>query len=104
MAIGPITDGKDFNYFTKLVISTPTFPSTPQVVINFKGQEGLTLNNETSGGVVEYSFNGTTLHGEMDGSKTSKDLKWDHRRVSKIWFRLKSGSASTIRVEAWAKM
>lgn len=103
MPAGPIVNGKDFNFFLRVTVGAASFPTEAQVVFNFRGQQGFTLMNEGSS-VIEYSFNGTTLHGDMDSSKDSKTLKFDNRRVNKIWFRLKSGSSSEVRVEAWAAM
>lgn len=40
----------------------------------------------------------------MTPGEGSENLKFDNRRVSRIWFRLKSGAPSTVRVEAWAKV
>src|SRR5690242_17526320 len=103
MPAGPIVDGKDFNYFNKVTVSAANFGTNADVVINFRGQVGFSMMNE-SNGVVEYSFNGNTLHGDIDSSKDSKTLKFDSRRITKIWFRLKSGGPCVIRVEAWAAL
>jgi len=64
---------------------------------------GVMFTNETSGSVVEYSFNGTTVHGVLDGTATSttRVVKFDNRVVSLIWFRLKSGGPATITATAW---
>lgn len=102
MPLGPITQGFDFNFFKKVTIINATFNSQADVVFNIKYLSSFTLMDETSSTVVEYSFNGTTLHGEMDSSKDSKTLLFDNRRVTGIWFRMKSGASAVIRVEAWA--
>ena len=96
---GPVTLGRDFNFFEKPVISVTDFPEEPQIVIRFKGPQHLTFMLE-SGSAVEYSFNGTTVHGDMTTSTSSATLDFLTRSNKKIWFRVASGS-STVRVEAW---
>lgn len=93
-------EGKDFNYFRKITVSGASFPTDADVVIPIRGRVSLTLNNEGSG-VVEYSFNGTNLHGDMTPGEGSENLKFEDRQVAFIWLRLKSGAASSIRIEAW---
>ena len=99
--VSPITQGADFNFFQKVTVSGASFATNADVAINIKFQEGFTISNEGTS-VIEYSFNGTTLHGDLDSAKDSKTVKFDHRRVTAIWFRLKSGSSSVVRVEAWS--
>lgn len=101
MTLGPIINGKDFNFFRRVTVVSTSFSSDCNIVINITGQEGFTMHNEGTG-IVEYSFNGNTVHGDMDSTKDSKTLKFDHRRVSKIWFRIKTGSSIPVRFEAWA--
>jgi hypothetical protein len=96
----PITNGKDFNFFTKVNVSNAVFAESSDVIFNFRGQFSFSLINEGSG-IVEYSFNGSVLHGDMKPGSPSEALFFDNRRVSKIWFRALSGT-NTIRIEAWA--
>lgn len=97
---GPITNGKDFNFYQRMVVSSGTFQSNADVVFNFRGQEGLLLINEGTG-VVEVSFNGTTVHARLDSSNAATNkMQFDHRRVSRIWLRTTSGTP-TIQVQAW---
>lgn len=103
MATSKITDGKNYDFFQKVTVSNADFSDTPDVIFNFKFQNSFTLLNEGTG-IIEYSFNGTTLAGDMTPGKGSEGLVFDNRRVSKIWFRLKSGAASVVRVEAWASI
>lgn len=108
--IGYKTQGKDFNFYQKVAVSATTFGGTsvsgaqPDIIITFP-TESIMFLSEGSGstGVVEYSFNGNTVHGELDPSLPSKTLSFDNRTVSMIWFRIKSGSSGTvtIRVDAW---
>ena len=109
--IGKNTKGKDFNYYKKITVTSTDFGSDsvsgeqPDVVFGFTVQS-LMLLNEGAGGsgnnVIEYSFNGNTVHGELDPDLPSRALSFDNRSVSMIWFRIKSGSTSSvIRVDAW---
>lgn len=97
---GPITAGKNFNYFSKTTVSNAAYTSASTISINMRNQEGISMNNLGTG-VIRFSLNGTTDAGELDGSKATKDRLWEHRRMTHIWFRLVSGGASEIQVEAW---
>jgi hypothetical protein len=108
------TQGRDFNYWSSTSVSWTQFGASdgyttedgygPDLVITFPTY-GLIFTNETSGQVVEYSFNGSTVHGVLDGTATSttRVVTFLNRQQSLIWFRLKSGSAgpATITVTAW---
>ncbi len=97
--------GRDFNFFSKQAVSTNIFPVDCQVNINMPIAV-LTFQNEgtTTSHVVEYSFNGTTVHGDLTPTKYSANLTFEGRAVTTIWFRVASGSTGpiTIRIEAWA--
>lgn len=108
------TQGYDFNYWSSTSVSWTQFGAPdgyttddgygPDLVITFPTY-GVMLTNETAGQVVEYSFNGNTVHGVLDGATTSttRVVTFTNRPVSLIWFRLKTGSAgpATITVTAW---
>lgn len=100
---GPITIGKDFNFFSKVTVDFETYPSVPQALITFRGPQNLRFILE-SGGPVEYNFNGQDIaHGDMTISTTSADLIFDRRYNKQIWFRLASGgSTAVVRVEAYS--
>lgn len=74
----------------------------PDLIIPFSTQ-GIMFLNEGSG-VVEFSFDGTHVHGELDSAGATKGLTFDNRAVSLIWFRVKSGSSGPIKisVSAWS--
>lgn len=96
----PIDYGRDFNFYTKMNVTSAGFATDCDLVITFPTYT-VTFNLETSS-VVQYSFNGTTIHGELNSAQTSKDLKFESRVISKIWFKLVSGtSPAIVRVEAW---
>jgi len=96
--------GKDFNFFSKVAISNSGFPVGSDVQWAFQARF-LTLQNEgtTTSQIIEYSFNGNTVHGELQPTKASAALSFEDRPGSAIWFRVKTGSAGpvTIRVEAY---
>jgi hypothetical protein len=104
----PITQGKDFNFFQTLAVTDGYFNHNPlndaDVFFNFRGQVSFSLVNEGAG-IIQYSFNGQTLHGDMTPGTPTQAIFFDNRRVSKIWFRLRGGQPdSTVRVEAWGAM
>lgn len=112
MPYNKITKGRDFNFYQKVEVNWSSFgggnadSKSPDCVITFPTQSVIFFNEETSGATdktVEYSFNGNTVHGELDCSLPSRTLTFDNRVVTLIWFRVKSGSsgAITVRVDAW---
>jgi len=104
--------GQDFNYYKELAVSWAQFGAPdgytlvdgygPDQIITFSTQ-GIVFTNETPSSVVEYSFNGTTVHGVLDGTLTSttRTVMFNNRVVSLIWFRLKSGGPATVTTTAW---
>lgn len=99
--------GRDFNYFVETAVNWTTFGggSTdgygPDQVITFITQGVMFLN--LGSGTVEYSFNGNTVHGELNSANPSVGMVFDNRIISLIWFRVKTGSSGpiTISVQAW---
>jgi hypothetical protein len=89
--------GKDFNYFNKLSVNITDgyFPTNCQILIPFSTYT-VTFQLE-SGGPLEYSFNGITVHGDMTSTLPSNNLVFENRVISKIWFR----GSGTVRIEAW---
>lgn len=108
------THGKDYNYFKSMSVTWTQFGAPdgytladgygPDQIITFPTY-GVIFTNESTAQVVEYSFNGTTVHGQLDGTATSttRIMTFLNRPISLIWFRLKSGSAgpATVTVTAW---
>ena len=102
-----VTKGRDFNFFEKVDVIATDFGSNsvdgyqPDMFITFPTTGATFLNEGT--GVIEYSFNGNTVHGELNSAKASAGLSFDNRSITKIWFRLKSGSTGpiTVSVQAW---
>ena len=92
-----------FNFFERVSVSTVDFEDH---VSSFGFiSSGISLINTSSlaGDVVEYSFDGSTLHGDLSPTFPNAALAFDNRFESRIWFRLKvAGPSAIIRVEAWA--
>lgn len=107
--------GLDFNFYNSTVVNWIQFGALdgytltdgygPDLIITFSTQ-GVIFTNETNGSIVEYSFNGNTVHGVLDGTNspiisTTRSVIFNNRTISLIWFRLKSGPAATITTTAW---
>jgi hypothetical protein len=98
-----ITKGMDFNKFARITVDG-YFGDFADVSFNFRFTNlSFTLVHEGSG-VVEYSFNGNTVHGDMTAGTTTASLSFDNRKVPAIWFRAADNDAlgATVRVEGWA--
>lgn len=114
----PITYGKDNNFYKEVSVSSSIFggDTAPDgysaidgyncnALITFSTQGVIFLNHGlTSTQVIEVSFNGNTVHDVLDPSQPSKGVTYDNRVISKIWFRVKSGSTGPIivSIRAWA--
>lgn len=100
--------GKDHDFFEKVEVDWSTFGGGasdgygPDMIIPFTTR-GVIFINESSG-IVEYSFTGYAVHGELDSSTVTKGLIFDNRVISLIWFRVKTGSTGPLRVsvQAWS--
>jgi hypothetical protein len=102
MTLGPTTQGHDYNFFAKPTITDTSFPSSPQVMINLATHvQGFSIA-VTDGYAIEYSFNGTTLHGDLVPAEGTSSVQFNNRPVSKIFFRALGADPVTVRVEAWA--
>lgn len=105
IGMGPINYGIDHNFFDKIAVSSSSFNTNADAFIPFVTQ-GVMFLNLGSGGTntVEFSFNGTTVHGELNPANASVGLTFNNRVIGKIWFRLASGSTGpvTVSVNAWA--
>ena len=88
------TRGKDFNFFQEISISgVSDFTEDPDVQIAFRGARRMMFVCR-SGTDVEYSFNGTTLHGKIS---SGEQFNFDVRGEDKIWFR----GTGDVHVHAW---
>jgi hypothetical protein len=87
-----------WSYFNAVSVDVVDFPETPQVNFGFNSQ-GFSLLNRGAA-VVQYSFDGTTVHGDLDPSDDSIGRIFDIRTECKIWLKSASGT-NIVRVEAW---
>lgn len=93
----PITSGVDFNRFLTASVSNTAFNTDADMLLMIRGPSLHFYINNTGAAILEYSFNGETVHGRL--AATSERL-YSFRRVSKIWFR--SPGSTTVEVDAWA--
>lgn len=93
--------GHDRNFYKEVSVSSATFTPAEDVLINVKGVRNLLIENYGAG-VVEYSFNGTVLHGRVGAAVGAVPTvkSFQGRSVAKIWFRSVSGT-NVVRVESW---
>ena len=89
------------NYFKRVTVTTSNFADC-ECSWDFTSQ-GISLLNEASAGtIIEYSFNGSDLCGDLDPSEATAGMIFDNRGQCRVFFRLKSGTSASVRVEAWA--
>lgn len=98
--------GRDYNFFSQVTPGSSgagVFAADCDVVINLLAPTYTVTFWAPSGTVVQYSFNGNTTHGTLDGSGATAPnyLIFENRVISKIWFTYTTG-AGKVRVEAWA--
>jgi len=108
--IGKKAKASNRDFYQKVAVNSVGFGTDsidgyqPDILIPFSTKGVLILNEGTlATQVVEYSLDGTNVHGELDPVQLSKGLSFDNRIMCLVWFRLKSGSSGpvTIRIEAW---
>ena len=87
-----------YNYFDVITMDGYSFPASPQAKFGFMS-DGITLLNRGSY-VIEYSFDGTNVHGDLDPSDASISMTFEGRVESAIWFRAVGGFGD-VRAEAW---
>jgi len=88
------TRGKDFNYFKTIIIAgVAAFPTNPQTLTRFRGARRMMFRC-TAGTNVEYSFNGTTVHGRISSGEI---FNFGLRNEDKIFFR----GTGSVDVQIW---
>ena len=99
---GTLKKWKNKNFFQKMNITSTNF-AAHMVSWDFTSAGiALMVESNNAADVVEYSFDGTNVHGDMTPLMPSEGIIFDNRSESKIWFRRKTaGAAVLIRVEAW---
>ena len=104
--IGYVNYGRDFNYFQKITVTWTTFGGNsvdgyqPDAIITFPTQ-GILLLNEDTASVIQVSYNGLTVHDQLDPTLPSKGVAYDNRVVSTIWLKLVSGASAVVSIRAW---
>lgn len=96
-----ITWGRDFNFYQVVTPGSATlgtFVASCDATISFPTYTVIFW--APAGAVIEYSFNGNTIHGKIDGSGSTAPafLTFENRVISKIWL---SGTGGALRIEAW---
>jgi hypothetical protein len=95
------TPNKTFNYFTKTTVTTGDFADC-KLEWDFVSAALSAINEGSAGNVIEYSFDGVNVHGDLDPAKPTAGMIWDARHHSKIYLRLSTGASAVVRIEAWA--
>ena len=95
---GPRTLGKDRFFFEKKLISSPTFNYDADILITLITKNSVLIINEGTG-TIEYSFNGTTVHGELNPNTGTHSIVVNDPSIVKIWFRLSAGAPSGVSVQ-----
>jgi hypothetical protein len=98
-----LTRRKDSNFFHKLHVSTTSFDTPQMCQWNFISI-GIALMVESNDrdDVIQYSFDGKTVHGDLTPLLPSEGIVFDNRFQSKVWFRRATpGDPVLVRVEAW---
>lgn len=92
------------NFFAKLSISSTNFIPSQRAKWDFNSN-GLSflVESDKTHDVVEYSFNGEDVHGDMTPLTPSEGIIFDGRFENNVWFRRKAESNNVVivRVEAW---
>lgn len=93
---------KDSNFFKKASVSTSDFADSI-ASWNFNSQGiAIMVQSNNINDVIQYSFDGTTVHGDMVPNFPSQAIVFDNRVQNKIWFRREtSGDPVLVRIEAW---
>lgn len=91
-----------YNYYKVVSVDGYAFNYDPHVNFGFISQGFSLLNRGTK--IIQYSFDGVRVHGDLDPSDASEGLSFDNRFEDKIWFRGLDGYSGPIRVESWGNM
>lgn len=104
------TQGHDYSYYARITVNWTTFGGSsadgysPDLIIPFSTQ-GILLLNETDATVIDVSYNGNTLHDQLNGATTSptRGIAYDFRTQSLVWLRISTGVSAVFSIRAWAK-
>lgn len=101
MPITPID--KKHNYFNKFNVSTTNFNDL-RICWNFVSL-GIALSVESNDptDIIQYSFDGVNVHGDMTPFQSSEGIIFDNRFEDDIWFRRAApGNSVLVRLEVWS--
>lgn len=97
----PIKRNRDVNFFEKLYVSSTVFDTVVTWNFNSVGI-ALMVQDDDATNVIQYSFDGETVHGDMVPTYPSEAIIFDNRLANKVWFRRATpGDSVLVRVEAW---
>lgn len=97
----PIKRNRDVNFFEKLYVSSTVFDTVVSWNFNSVGI-ALMVQDDDATNVIQYSFDGETVHGDMVPTYPSEAIIFDNRLANKVWFRRATpGDPVLVRVEAW---
>jgi hypothetical protein len=85
------------NYFTNATVSTTNFADC-KLSWTFISAGMLILNESQV--IVQYSFNGTDVHGDLS-PQYFIGVSFDNRFESNIYFRLANPGSAAVRFETW---
>lgn len=91
---------KTFFYSLPFTVILNSFPSEAQIKLPFLASK-LIIANDSSMETVIFSFNGSTVHGDLFDSDSP--IVFEDLNVSKIWFRRAGAKDADIRVWAWRR-
>lgn len=92
-----------FSFFKKPTISTTNFSDNYLSWQFVSSGLVLSVESNTAANVVQYSFDGVNIDGDLTPGQYSAGLTFTGRYVSGVWLRLAPGaSAVPVRVEAWS--
>lgn len=89
-----------YNYFDVITVDGYDFPTIPQAKFRLISS-GISLINRGSY-TIEYSFDGETVHGDLNPADESVAMLFSNRVESVMWFRAVDGYGP-VRVEAWGE-
>jgi hypothetical protein len=101
------THGPKRDYFSKTTVTWTTFGGGapdgygPDLVIPFS-TAGFQVVNLGSG-IVEYSFDGVTVHGQTNSADTTVNMMFNNRIAPLVWLRLQSAGSIVVSWQAWAQ-
>lgn len=96
---------KNINFYEEVGVETTDFNDC-YVNWNFNSV-GFSLDVESydSHDIIEYSFNGNTVHGCLIPQSVRQGVMWDNRVQNKVWLRRRFDPDSNlpiiVRIEAW---